>query len=176
MFSLVTKKPKKTVERNNKAAVSIQLWCFSPSFSLKLDQLAHYSAFFFMLPWHLSYSESTLWNVCFKKKRKKKKLYLSPVTCDSRRTHRYVLNLCNLVINVDPVCPIRYLSPVLLNRGELQTLQKLRLQMPVVSECDAKRAPRLFPGCSLMTFSSLMIHLPIIKHTSLSCLVHSKKA
>lgn len=51
MFSLVGKK---TVQRNNEAA--IELWCFSPSFSLKLHQLAHCTAFFhvalaFKLQW-----------------------------------------------------------------------------------------------------------------------------
>lgn len=96
--------------------------------------------------------------------------------CGSHRTHRYVLNLCNLVINVDPVCPIPYLSPVLLNHSESQKLQKLRFWMPVAHEYDAKGVPCLFPGRSFMPFSSLMIHLPIIQRASLSCLVCSNKA
>ena len=126
MFFLVEKKTQKNcVERNNDAAIPIQLWCFSPSFSLKLHQLAQSTAFF-MLPWHLSYSESTLWNLWLKKKKKKKKkLYPSSMMCGGHRTHHYVLNLCNLVINVDPVCPIPYLSPALLNHRESQRLQKL---------------------------------------------------
>lgn len=57
--------------------------------------------------------------------KKKKKLYLSSMMCSGHRTHHYVLNLCNLVINVDPVCPIPYLSLVLLNHRESQRLQKL---------------------------------------------------
>lgn len=164
MFSLVEKKL--CVQRNNEAAIPIQLWCFSPLFSLKLHQLAHYTAFF-MLPWHLSYSESTLWNLWLKKK---------SCMCGGHRTHHYVLNLCNLVINVDPVCPIPYLSPFLLNHRESQRLQKLWLWMPVVREYDAKGVSYLFPGRSFMPFSSLMIHLPIIKRASLSCLVCSNKA
>lgn len=61
--------------------------------------------------------------------------------CGGHRTHRNVLNLCNLVINVDPVCPIPYLSPVLLNLGELQRLHKVRLWKTVVHEYDAKGIP-----------------------------------
>lgn len=93
-----------------------------------------------------------------------------------QRTHRYVLNLCNLVINDDLVGPIPYLSLVLLNYTESQRLQKLRLWMPVLREDDAKGVPYLFPGRSFMPFSSLMIHLPIIKQASLSCFVCSHKA
>lgn len=183
MFSLVTKK-KKPPQKNCRAKQQgSHLYSAVMFFSLIQFEApptgALYRFFFFFhvaLAFKLQRKHSLKCVLQKKTKQKKKKLYPSPVTCDSRRTHRYVLNLCNLVINVDPVCPIRYLSPVLLNRGELQTLQKLRLRMPVVSECDAKRAPRLFPGRSLVPFSSLMIHLPIIKHTSLSCLVCSKKA
>lgn len=43
--------------------------------------------------------------------------------CGGHRTHHYVLNLCNLVINVDPVFPIPYLSPFLLNLGIAKTAE-----------------------------------------------------
>lgn len=41
-------------------------WCFSSLFSLKRYQLALHT-FFSMSPWHLNYSESTLWNLRLKK-------------------------------------------------------------------------------------------------------------
>lgn len=163
MFSLVGKK---TVQRNN-----IELWCFSPSFSLKLHQLAHCTAFF-----HVALAFKLQWKHTLKSVALKKKLYPSLLICGGHKTHRYVLNLCNLVINVDPFCPLPYLSPVLLNHRESQGLQKLWLWMPILCEYDAKGVPYLLPARSLMPFSSLMIHLPIIKRGSLSCLVCFNKA
>lgn len=59
--------------QNNKTG--IELWCFSPLFSLKLHQLAHCTAMFFMLPWHLSYSGGTLWYIWPKKEEKKKFIF-----------------------------------------------------------------------------------------------------
>ena len=94
MFFLVEKKKQKNcVERNNDAAIPIQLWCFSPSFSLKLHQLAQSTAFF-MLPWHLSYSESTLWNLWLTKKKKKKKSYIRPQWCVAATEHTTMFWTC----------------------------------------------------------------------------------
>lgn len=167
MFSLVGKK--KLYRETTKQPLSCDVflphsvWSFTNWHTVLL---------FFMLPWHLSCSESTLWNLWLKKK----KLYPSLLICGGHKTHRYVLNLCNLVINVDPFCPLPYLSPVLLNHRESQGLQKLWLWMPILCEYDAKGVPYLLPARSLMPFSSLMIHLPIIKRGSLSCLVCFNKA
>lgn len=91
MFSMI----KKTKNNNYESAIPIQLWCFSPSFSLKLHQLAHSTAFF-ILPWHLCYSESSLWNPWHQKKKKTitKKQTQKQLICVPTDVWQHKLPLC----------------------------------------------------------------------------------
>lgn len=171
MFSLVQKK-----KRYNKQPSLFSCDVFLPhsvwsSTNWRILVLFFHVALAFML-----LRKHSLKSVAQKKKKKVISIPWSPVMCGGHRTHHYVLNLCNLLINVDPVCLILYLSAVLLNHRELQRLQKLRRRMAARAQCDAKRVPHHFPGRCTMPFSSLMIHLPIIKRASLPCLIQSNKA
>lgn len=134
--------------------------------------------FFFMLPWHLSYSESTLWNLWLKRK---KKSYIRPQWCVVATGHTTMFWTCviwwiMLTLSVLYLIYLQFYWTIGNRKDCRYSGCSWWVWMPVVPEYDAKRVPHLFPGRSFMPFSSLMIHLPIIKHASLSCLIYSNKA
>lgn len=71
MFSLVKKK-KLCREKQRSSHLYSAVMFFSLIQFEASPTGAFYCFFFFMLPWHLSYSESTLWNLWLKKKKEKK--------------------------------------------------------------------------------------------------------
>lgn len=101
-------------------------WYFPSIFSLKCYQLAFHASFFLNSPWHLNKTESTLWNLWLKKE-------VISITVPQETP------VCFEPLKF-MVCPMPYLSPVLLNHRELHRLQT-EGAMPERVSC-------LFPGSS----------------------------